>query len=249
MEIKKNKILRLFKERHKITKSKKNGIDESQKNEKYKEEIKSELSEDAIEFWYQQSENEIYDNGIIRKVKIDEEKAIHFNSIKISTNEIVPFQEEQNQLNNENIDFNSSREFAIKMLNSHSKKETEIHKLFINDEKDKKWKFDIGSFQAFIKSKRLNSNGIKTPLVFVVNSDEKNVIDFNSHFIHGLYPTLEKEEQIFVYALCDKTLTMLSMKSDFNDAIKASTTPIFLQVHVAKSKEKKSKNSNNFVTN
>ena len=125
------------------------------------------------------------------------------------------------------------------MLNSHSKKETEIHKLFINDEKDKKWKFDSGSFQAFIKSKRLNANGIKTPLVFVVNSDEKNVIDFNSDFIHGLYPKLEKEEKIFVYALCDKTWTMLSMKSDFNDAIKASTKPIFLQVHVPKSKEKK----------
>lgn len=184
------------------------------------------------------SENEIYDNGIIKKEKIDEEKAIHFNSIKISTNEIVLFQEEQNQLNNENIDFNSSREFPIKILNSHSNKETEIHKLFIYDEKDKEWKFDSGAFQAFIKCKRLNANGIKTPLVFVVNSDEKKTIDFNSHFIHGLYPKLEKEDVIFVYALCDKTVTMLSMKSDFNDAIKESTKPIFLYVHVPKSKEK-----------
>lgn len=53
MEIKKNKILRLFKERHKIAKSKKNGIDESQKNDESKEELKLELSEDAIEFWDQ----------------------------------------------------------------------------------------------------------------------------------------------------------------------------------------------------
>lgn len=164
----------------------------------------------------------------------------------------------------------------------HSKYQSKLYKIFYFNENRNEWIFDKNSFEQFSNDKKITVEFANTPLVCFIDSNEKDLISINSHFINGNYPNLneiqeenkessqkleqykskiekkqlkinEKEEinsevpeneiehasnEIFVYALCDKPLSMLNYEVDFNDKRKSSIKPIFLLLHVPKEKEK-----------
>ena len=67
---------------------------------------------------------------------------------------------------------------------------------------------------------------------------KEDVISVNSNYINGLYPNLNlSKDEIFIYALCDKSLLSLNNKMDYSDKVKASIKPLFLLHHVPESKE------------
>ena len=116
--------------------------------------------------------------------------------------------------------------------------DTKLYKIFYFDESLNEWKFDSDSFDEFSVAKTLNIGNTLTPLVFYANIKEEDLKLINSHFIIGQHPKVEDEEQIFVYALCEKNLAMLHIKMDFENQEKFSIKPIFLILHVPESKLK-----------
>ena len=145
-EIMRNKTLRYYKERQKRLNNDENksGDSKSKTTGKSNEKSKIELSKDSFLFWDFPSKSEVYDNGIIRKNITEKDKTINFKLIGPNNSNLkdFPVQQNSNQLNNEISDDNSARELAIKMLNSHTKNETELCKIFIYNETEKKWEFD-----------------------------------------------------------------------------------------------------------
>lgn len=93
------------------------------------------------------------------------------------------------------------------------------------------------SFNNFSIDKQINVGNTSTPLVIFANSKEEDAISINSNFLIGQNPNLIDDEQIFIYAFCEKNLTMLHINIDFSNQEKLSIKPIFLLLHIPKSKQ------------
>lgn len=93
-------------------------------------------------------------------------------------------------------------------------------------------------FKNFCIDKKIGIGNASVPLVFFAQSNEDDVKALNSNFIYCKYPKLNDEEQIFVYALSDKNLTILglNMKNIAINTEKNGIKPIFLLLHIPKSK-------------
>ena len=116
---------------------------------------------------------------------------------------------------------------------------SKLYKLFIFDEKTKKWKLnsvDLNDFQQHIKC---STTSIKTPLVLFLNSLEKDLISINSKLIDTLYPPLDDDnkDDIYVYALSERNLCSLNYAVDMKNKKKSNIRPIFLLLHIPKGKE------------
>lgn len=85
----------------------------------------------------------------------------------------------------------------------------------------------------------------KTPLVLFINSHENDSVSVVSKFIKHVFPDLdenENKEQIFVYGICDKSLSHFDYyieqtDNDTNQKQLSQNKPIFLLVHVPKTKQ------------
>ncbi|KAK8844207.1 hypothetical protein M9Y10_024413 [Tritrichomonas musculus] len=113
---------------------------------------------------------------------------------------------------------------------------THLFKFFYYNEQSHKWEMDSTLISNFIiQNKHLNSLNTKVPLIFFSNSYENDLITLNSKLLLSLYPDLD-DNDIYVYALCDKSLSLL----EYNINIQEETMnikPIFLLLHVPKSKQ------------
>lgn len=178
-----------------------------------------------------------YDNGILfnklqsqeQKTKAHTEWINEMEILKKNTSQRIS-QSFHSQNKNENRSFS-----FIKTASSNL--EAKLYKLFYYDVSNNQWCFNYEDFELFSKDKNININNSRTPLVLFLNSDVNDIIDICSNLIKNLYPNLSLEEDIFVYALCDKSLAMLNYVIDFTDTLKASIKPIFLLLHIPKKKE------------
>lgn len=112
------------------------------------------------------------------------------------------------------------------------------HKLykFLNyDETLCKWQTDTDVISQFIIDNNLRSRGSHPMLVFFSNSNEKDLISLNSRLISRFYPNLD-DKNIYVYALCDKSLSYLHYNITLSDDT-SRVKPVFLLLHVPKSKQ------------
>lgn len=87
----------------------------------------------------------------------------------------------------------------------------------------------------FVQQKRLNSFNLKIPLIFFSNSYENDLISLNSKLLLNLYPDLD-DEYIYVYALCDKSISLLDYNINLQEEM-GFIKPIFLLLHVPESKK------------
>ena len=67
------------------------------------------------------------------------------------------------------------------------------------------------------------------------NKDDS--ISLISNLINGFHPRVDNEQDIFIYSLCNKTLSMLNFYIDFKNKRKSSIKPMFLLLHIPKAKE------------
>ena len=91
--------------------------------------------------------------------------------------------------------------------------------------------------ESQIPGNKLPKNAIpKTPLVLFFNSNETDLITLNSNLIQSQYPNIYDDE-IFVYALCDKPLAFLNYIIDMRN-FQSNQKPIFLLLHIPEEKLK-----------
>lgn len=113
---------------------------------------------------------------------------------------------------------------------------SKLHKFYYYDEEEQKWKMNLFVIEQFFKEKFINDK-MQTKIFFFVNSYEKDEIPICSRIINGLYPDFEDNE-IFVYAICDKTLLYLQYKINLIDVgNKSDIKPIFLALHIPEKKK------------
>lgn len=74
----------------------------------------------------------------------------------------------------------------------HSKYQSKLYKIFYFNENRNKWIFDKKSFEQFSNDKKITVEFANTPLVCFIDSNEKDLISINSHFINGNYPNLNE---------------------------------------------------------
>lgn len=115
------------------------------------------------------------------------------------------------------------------------KGKSKLYKFFHYNEQGSKWEINSESVTTFIKNKISNPN-IKIPLILISNSYEKEAITLTSRLIEYLPPDLD-EDDIYVYGLLDKHLDLLQYEVTLSDE-GSQIKPIFLLLHVPKSKEK-----------
>ncbi|KAK8889507.1 hypothetical protein M9Y10_034256 [Tritrichomonas musculus] len=144
---------------------------------------------------------------------------------------IQKWEEEIKKLISKGESINSSSFVA-----SDSKIQSKLYKLFYYDEKEEKWIFNREQYDMFSKEEHINIEGSNTPVVCYIDSSENDLISLNSNLISHSYPNLN-ENEIFVYVLCGRTLSMLNFEIDYSDKDKSSIKPIFLLLHVPKEKE------------
>ena len=107
---------------------------------------------------------------------------------------------------------------------------TQLYKIFYYDEILTEWKFDEKLFKE-IEKNEYNDENPEVPIVFYLNSNEKDLIKVNSSLIKGVFPKLD-DEQIYVYALYGGLFHYSSKDDD-----KESAKPLFLLLHVPEEKE------------
>ena len=99
---------------------------------------------------------------------------------------------------------------------SDSKIQSKLYKLFYYDEKEEKWIFNREQYDMFSKEEHINIEESNTPVVCYIDSSENDLISLNSNLISHSYPNLN-ENEIFVYVLCGRTLSMLNFEIDYSD--------------------------------
>lgn len=93
-------------------------------------------------------------------------------------------------------------------------------------------------YDQFLAEKSIDLKKSKNPLIFIMNSFEQDSITMISKLIDDSYPKIdENDDQIFVYRFCDKSLSNLNSNLGFRDETKDLTKPLFLLLHVPKSKQ------------
>ncbi|KAK8854159.1 hypothetical protein M9Y10_016716 [Tritrichomonas musculus] len=119
-----------------------------------------------------------------------------------------------------------------------------IYKIFYYDEIIGEWRFDSSEFNSFKIDKKIDVSGSRTPLIFFLNTPD-DIVDLMTQNIFKSNPDFEDcndAEQIFIDAKCDKSLLQFTFIS-FTAAEKGNKCeyydikPIFLQLHVPKSKK------------
>ena len=225
--VKKIKMPVTFKERHTESINDKDVIDEENTSESY---------------WNPDDNNYKFDHGILF-----DQSRLKTNQIKNQkdwTNEILKIQKDIIESDKEEITTNDDdddegnpylRSFSTR--SSLTNIESTLYKIFTYDENKNHWRFHPSVFEQLTKDKRIELRNSQTPLILFINSFEEDIISVNSNFINSLYPNLNLSNEIFIYALCDKSLLSLNFKMDYSDKVKASIKPIFLLLHVPKSKE------------
>lgn len=184
-------------------------------------------------FWNSTEPIFLYDNGIMHYKETKSQYAqkwideIHKVQLKVAENK----REERNNESSKLPKFCSFKD-------SQSSLNSKLYKIFIYDETNNYWKFQSDVFQQFAVDKRINVDDAETPIVFILNSDKNDSISLASNLINGVHPKLVKEQDIFIYSLCDKSLALLDYYVDFESKWKSSIKPIFLLLHIPKSKEK-----------
>lgn len=213
-----NKVIQIpksFKDRHKLQ-----FFDDEEKEEEF-------LGKKATIFWNSSSFHYNYENGILYDKKISEKEQKEWKKqIKLSnkTSKLKVVSEESRKAH-QSLSFKSSS----------NNFEAKLYKLFYYDENDEIWMFDSSAFEKFSKEKRINIGNSRTPVVLFLESYEDDLISINCNLINGLYPKLD-DDNIFVYAFCDRALSMLNYTVDFINREKASIKPLFLLVHVPEEK-------------
>ncbi|KAK8897567.1 hypothetical protein M9Y10_015525 [Tritrichomonas musculus] len=114
--------------------------------------------------------------------------------------------------------------------------QTELYKIFYYDEQKLEWKFDQGALDRFSTNNKISYKDSEVPLIFYANTKEEDLIFVNQYFINGNYPNL-LQDQIFVYAFCEKGLNNLhfSFYQNFEKTTNSSK-PIFLAIHIPENK-------------
>ena len=182
--------------------------------------------ENYKEFWSNSEKFLTFDNGIIydeMNFKNDNKNSISQWELEMKKNDFKKNESSENE--NGLLGFKSSS----------NNFESKLYKLCIYDENEKEWTYNKSNFKELIKDKKIDLFNSTTSLISVLESFEEDSKSIISNMINGLFPNLEDEEQIFVYAFCDRTLSMLNYSIDFTN--KNSIKPIFLLLHVPKSKE------------
>lgn len=246
------------KERKEITKPKTfNDICKEQKDliTKMKDKISSNKDEEDIkiepksydEFWNSPDPEYINEKGIIYNKKESNKKE----SSQNWTNEFAEIVRKsiEEKKKNEKDEKNENKPTTDNKYDGMAKSptitnrrksgyETRLYKIFTYDEQNQKWIFNSEVFEFFAKEKKINVNDSKTPLILFFNSYEDDLIALNSKLINTAFPDLDFDsDDIFVYPLCDRSLTMLNFYVDFNNNEKASIKPIFLLLHIPKNFE------------
>ena len=113
-----------------------------------------------------------------------------------------------------------------------------LYKFFQYDEEKQKWIKNAAFIESFLKDMCINQLKPNTPLVLYLNSYENELIELNSKLIQYLYPDInEKNDEIFVYALFGKPLSLLKYNINIVEH-DSSKHPIFLLLHVPENKKK-----------
>lgn len=120
-------------------------------------------------------------------------------------------------------------------FNCHSKieKKGQLYKIYEYNENLNQWEFNVESTSNFVKDKCIEPN---FPIVLFSDSYEKDIIDIATNFVETKYPVLD-DDNIFVYSLCDKSMNDLSYTRMTFASNTNNIKPIFLLLHVPKSKE------------
>ena len=210
--------LKTFSERHNEKRQHYFNVNKSQSDEFEDEEI----------FWNREKHNFVFKNGILFNKKNDQSKYTKKwkDSIDLLLHQSI------------NSDKNVNKDSKVQ-FNSISKRDIieKLYKIFYYDEISNQWRYDNEEFTNLSKDKHINHRDAKTPIILFTNSNEEDLISINSNIINGSYPYLD-DENIYVYALCSKSLSVLSFYVDFLSKEKSSIKPIFLLLHVPKNKRK-----------
>ena len=181
------------------------------------------LDNDCFEYWNPPDDNIKLINGILMKKRSPSE--IIYDYSQIMSSKITDLNQNENK-------------GKTQLPQIDQDLETKLYKIFIYNEEEKNWEFKKEIFKNFCIDKTIGIGNASAPLVFFAQSNEDDVKAINSNFIYGKYPKLNDEEQIFVYALSDKNLTILgsNMKNIAINTEKNGIKPIFLLLHIPKSK-------------
>lgn len=115
-------------------------------------------------------------------------------------------------------------------------KKSKLFKFFHYNEQIQKWEMDSKNIYEFTKSNLFEKSGKKISLIFYLNSNESELITLNSNLMDNLYPDLD-DENIYVYALCDRLLSLLNFDINNLDVNSAQIIPVFLLLHVPENKK------------
>lgn len=99
----------------------------------------------------------------------------------------------------------------------------DLYKIYIYNEEQNKWEFNIKEFNRFGNDKGIYTNIVThtaVRLVLFFNTKETDLITLNSKFLKKKYPNIN-DDQIFVYALTHDNVDSISY-----------ATPVFLFLHV-----------------
>ena len=127
------------------------------------------------------------------------------------------------------------KEIEKKLFNDNSfiKNSGKLYIFFTYDESKKTLIFESHNFEQFCKDKIPNKDQVKTPLILLLNSLEKDEKLIVSKLINITYPEFDQNnKRICVYGFSDRSLPLMKYYPDFEDKGNTNVNPIFLLLHV-----------------
>lgn len=156
------------------------------------------------------------DNGILFKNQSEQE--IWISNIKNYT---------------KNVELNTSNKSEANLFNSIPKENSKLklYKLFVYNEKVGKWEKNTKGINELVKDKLLDKLNPKLSFILFLNSFENDLVSLNSNLISFTFPHLS-DDDIYIYALLDKPLSLLEYEITFSSQEKQTIKPLFLLLHV-----------------
>lgn len=213
---------------------------------------KSEIQTDSSkDFWILPDLSYAFENGILYfkekhddEIHEDWEEQVRSIQESITTNETETKNEPElkGKDKKKSKDKEKSKEIEIekKLFNDNSfiKNSGKLYIFFTYDESKKTLNFESQKFEQFCKDKLPKKDQVKTPLILLLNSFEKNEKSIVSKLINSNYPEFDQNDKnICVYGFSDRSLPLIKFYPDFEDKDNSNVNPIFLLLHVPPEKQ------------
>lgn len=219
-----------FEERYVPVTSEKNiseGNDEKENDNDNDNDISEIYKKDCVNFWNCLPESNIsISNGIL--IEYGQENNI--------------FKEQwNNELESFKEDKNSKASFPFTTEGGKYEMKAKMYKYAVYDESICEWVSKEEALLMLMDDCKTCFDLSKTPVILFLDSDENDIAAIVSKLINGKFPDIDfisedEKEEMFLYLMCERNLSMLNVVPDTKTQLSQEIKPIFAIVHIPENK-------------